>query len=238
MPQSKRRSRTQLRSIRISRQFTKAAPGSVLIEMGNTKVLCTASWEPGVPAWRKDSGMGWVTAEYSMLPGSTAPRKSRPRSGHTDSRGLEIQRLIGRTLRAVVDYEKLRENTIVLDCDVIQADGGTRTAAINGSFIALSDAVRYGLKKKFITQNPITQRVAAVSVGLIKGNTVLDLDYNLDSIADVDMNIAMTESGRFVEVQGSAEKTPFSGEQLEQLLNLARRGIKQIFKVYDKALRR
>jgi len=204
------------------------------MEMGNTKVLCTASWESGVPAWRKDSGLGWVTAEYSMLPGSTSPRKTRPRNGYTDSRGLEIQRLIGRVLRAVVNFEILGANTIVLDCDVVQADGGTRTAAINGSFVALTDAVRYALKQKCITENPITQRVAAVSVGLVEGKPVLDLDYERDSVAEVDMNVAMTEAGQFVEIQGCAERIPFSLEQLDTLLILARKGIKQIFKVYDK----
>ncbi len=237
MPPAKKRSRTQLRPLRIRRHFTKAAPGSVLIEMGHTQVLCTASWESGVPAWRKDSGLGWVTAEYSMLPASTAPRKSRPRNGHTDSRGLEIQRLIGRTLRAAVDFAALGENSIFLDCDVIQADGGTRTAAINGSFIALTDAVHYALKNKLITKNPVIRRIAAVSVGIVKGKAVLDLDYDMDSSADVDMNVAMTEAGQLVEVQGSAEKEPFTREQLDQLLIFARRGIKQIFRVYDKVLK-
>ena len=214
------------------------AQGSVLIEMGQTRLLCTASLEPRLPKWREDSGLGWVTAEYNMLPGSTSPRKPRPKNGQSDSRGIEIQRLVGRTLRAVVDFEKLGANTICLDCEVLQADGGTRTAAINGSFIALADAIRYGMKNGSIIENPLTGSVAAVSVGLVDSKAVLDLDYELDSNADVDLNVAMTDQGRFVELQGTGEQTTFSQAQLDKMLVLAKRGIKKILDVQQKALQR
>jgi len=228
---------SQLRPIKITRGFTDTAAGSVLIEMGRTRVLCTASFEDWVPKWRQDSGLGWVTAEYSMLPGSTNPRKPRPRSGHTDGRGTEIQRIVGRVLRSVVDFEKLGPNTINLDCDVLQADGGTRTAAINGSYVALVDAVRYGMKQDLVKENPITAAVAAVSTGLIKGKAVLDLDYQWDSQAQVDMNVAMTEKGEYVEIQGTGEQGTFSGEQLEKLLKLAQKGIKEILVIQKKSLK-
>lgn len=233
-----KRSRTQLRPIRIQRHFTQNAAGSVLIEMGNTKVLCTASWDSSLPPWRKESGLGWVTAEYSMLPGSTMPRKGRPKTGHTDSRGLEIQRLIGRALRSVVDFSKLGPNTIAIDCDVLQADGGTRTAAINGGFIALVDAVHYGLKMGFISENPLVGSVAAISVGIHAGKPVLDLDYDLDSTADVDMNVVMMDNGRFVELQGTAEKEPFGDDQLKKMLGLARRGIRDVLGIMEKNLKK
>lgn len=233
----KRRS-SQLRPIRITRRFTETTAGSVLIEMGQTRVLCTASLENSLPHWRKESGLGWVTAEYNMLPGSTSPRKPRPKAGKTDSRATEIQRLIGRVLRSVVDFKKLGPNAIYLDCDVLQADGGTRTAAINGAYLALVDAVKLGIKDKRIAENPITGFVGAVSVGLINHQVILDLDYELDSRADVDLNVAMTDAGDFVELQGTGEQTTFSHEQLNKMLSLAQRGIKKIITLQKKALPR
>jgi len=228
----------ELRPIRIQRGFTRTAGGSVLIEMGDTKVLCTASFAPAeVPSWRKDSGLGWVTADYSMLPASTSPRKPRSKIGHTDSRGMEIQRLIGRVLRSVVDFQKLGENSIYVDCDVLQADGGTRTAAINGGYIALADAVCWAMRQGFIRENPIRQAVAAVSVGIIDGRIRLDLDYELDSRAEVDLNVAMTAAGRFVELQGTGEKNTFSQDDLDSMLKAARKGIRQIFKLQKEVLR-
>ncbi|MCP4712104.1 MAG: ribonuclease PH [Planctomycetes bacterium] len=227
----------QLRPIKIKRGFTDIAAGSVLIEMGRTRVLCTASFEAWVPKWREDSGLGWVTAEYSMLPSSTSPRKRRSRNGHTDGRGTEIQRVVGRVLRSVIDFEKLGPNTINLDCDVLQADGGTRTAAINGSYVALVDAVRFGIKQDFIKENPITTAVAAVSTGIIKGKAVLDLDYEWDSQAEVDMNVAMTDKGEYVEIQGTGEQNTFTAEQLEKLLKLATKGIKEILALQKKSLK-
>jgi len=232
-----KRPRTKLRAIRITRKFTEA-PGSVLFEMGQTRILCTASFEPSVPPWRTGSGKGWVTAEYNMLPSSTIPRKPRPRSGHTDSRGVEIQRLIGRVLRSVVDFKNLGENTICIDCDVLQADGGTRTAAINGGFIALTDAITYGLKQKHIPKNPLTGSVGAISVGRVHNKTILDLDYELDSQADVDLNVAMTHLGEFVELQGTGEQSTFSREHLDSMLRLAHQGIRKIITVQKKSLQR
>ena len=237
MKKVKRRS-NQLRPIKITRRFTDNPAGSVLMEMGSTRVLCTASLVNEVPRWREASGLGWVTAEYSMLPGSTPRRKSRSRSGHTDSRGTEIQRIIGRVLRGVIDFEKLGSNTVHLDCDVLQADGGTRTAAINGSYVALIDAVNCGLSEGTILEYPVKAAVAAVSVGMIKGKTHLDLDYELDSNADVDLNVAMTDRGEFLELQGTGEGTTFTTEQLTKMLLLARRGIKQILASQAKALGR
>ena len=223
-----RRRANQLRPLHIERRFTECAAGSVLIEMGATKVLCTASFANELPKWRQESGLGWVTAEYSMLPGSTSPRKPRGRLGHTDGRGTEIQRLIGRALRTAVDFEKLGANTIYLDCDVLQADGGTRAAAINGGYVALLDAVRYALRQGFIQENPITAAVGAVSVGIVDGKVRLDLDYQLDSRAQVDMNVVMTDQGHFVEVQGTGEHATFTAEELQKMLKTAERGIKQI----------
>ncbi len=227
---------TQLRPITIQRHFTETAAGSVLFAMGNTRVLCTASFVEGVPRWREGSGLGWLTAEYSMLPASTTPRKSRPRNGHTDGRGQEIQRLIGRALRSVVDFEKLGENTIYIDCDVLQADGGTRTTAINGGYIALVDAVRYGIREGFVSENPVRNAIAAVSVGVVNDKVVLDLDYELDSNAQVDMNVVMTGDGQFVELQGSAEKATFNDEQLTKMITYARRGIKNILSLQKQQL--
>ncbi len=226
-----------MRPIRIQRRFTDA-PGSVLIEMGRTRVLCTASLENGVPPWRKDSGLGWVTAEYTMLPGATTPRKPRARLNHTDSRGVEIQRLIGRTLRNVVDFARLGENVITVDCDVLQADGGTRCAAINGGYLALVDAIQTGLKNKQIPQDPLLGAVAAISVGIVDGKATLDLDYDLDSRAMVDMNVAMTDGGKFVEIQGTGEQAPFDQEALTEMLDLAKKGIRQVLTLQAQALGR
>lgn len=224
----------QLRPIRVQRGFTKTALSSVLMEAGNTMVLCTASVEKSIPPWRKSKDplqpvLGWVTAEYNMLPGSTSPRKARDRS-KVDGRTTEIQRLIGRSLRAVVDFAALGEHTITIDCDVLQADGGTRTASVTGGFIALADAV-----KQIVTARPesfsrpvLTDTVAAVSVGVVEGCPVLDLDYQEDSRAEVDMNVIMTGSGRFIEVQGTAEGAPFDQEMLNRMLDLARHGIAQL----------
>jgi ribonuclease PH len=233
---SKRRV-NELRPIRITRKFIETASGSALMEMGRTRVLCTASFVPEIPRWRQESGLGWVTAEYNMLPASTNPRRSRSRFGHTDGRGTEIQRLIGRVLRTTIDFEKLGPNTIYLDCDVLQADGGTRTAAINGSFVALVDAIRYGLKEGWIQENPLTGAVAAVSVGIVKGKPVLDLDYELDCQAEVDMNIAMSDKDEFVEIQGCGEQGTFSQEQLDKMLRLAKRSIKKIIELQKKTLK-
>ncbi len=222
------RSNDQLRSVRIQRGFTKTAISSVLFEAGNTMVLCTASLERSLPPWRKSKIegapiLGWVTAEYNMLPGSTTPRKQRDRS-KVDGRTTEIQRLIGRSLRAVVDFAALGENTITIDCDVLQADGGTRTASITGGYIALAEAVKH-----ISSDRPILlDSVAAISVGVVNGTPVLDLDYHEDSTAEVDMNVVMTGSGKFIEVQGTAEGAPFDQSTLNQMLDLARSGVLQL----------
>jgi ribonuclease PH len=219
----------QLRAIRITRHYTKHAEGSVLIECGDTKVICTASVEEKVPPHKKGSGEGWVTAEYGMLPRSTGERMSREAAkGKQSGRTQEIQRLIGRSLRAVVDLGKLGERTITLDCDVIQADGGTRTASITGSFVALQDAVSCLMQKGLVKENPLKDAVAAISVGIYQGTPVLDLDYPEDSDCDTDMNVVMLGSGHFVEVQGTAEGHPFSREEMDTLLELAKHGITQL----------
>jgi ribonuclease PH len=226
-----------IRPIQFVRSFTRYAEGSVLVSMGNTKVLCNASISEDVPSFLKGKGKGWVTAEYSMLPRSTQDRSPRESAkGKIGGRTHEIQRLIGRSLRAVVDLEKLGERQIVIDCDVLQADGGTRTASINGAYLALTDAVLKLQKKGILDQSPIKEAVAAVSVGLVKGKPVLDLCYEEDSSADVDFNVVMTGSNRFVEVQGTAEKEPFSHQQLSILLALAQKGIGEVFKAQKKAM--
>jgi ribonuclease PH len=227
----------QLRAIRITRHYTKHAEGSVLIECGDTKVLCTASVEERVPQHKKGSGEGWVTAEYGMLPRSTGERMQREAAkGKQSGRTQEIQRLIGRSLRAVVDLGKLGERTITLDCDVIQADGGTRTASITGSFVALHDAVSGLMQKGLVTENPLKEAVAAISVGIYQGTPVLDLDYLEDSACDTDMNVVMLGSGHFVEVQGTAEGHPFSREEMDTLLELAKHGIGQLVEMQLKVL--
>ncbi len=219
----------KLRRVRVIRGYMKHAEGSVLIEMGDTRVICTASVEDKVPPFLKGTGTGWVTAEYAMLPRSTQTRMIRDVvKGRINGRTQEIQRLIGRSLRAVVDLEKLGERTIWIDCDVVQADGGTRTAAITGSFIALYDAVQYLIKTGTIKENPIKDYLAAVSVGIYKGVPVLDLNFEEDSNAEVDMNVVMTGSGKFVEIQGTAERMPFDKETLDKLLALASKGIREL----------
>jgi len=227
----------QLRAIRITRHYTKHAEGSVLIECGDTKVICTASVEERVPPHKKGSGEGWVTAEYGMLPRSTGERMSREAAkGKQSGRTQEIQRLIGRSLRAVVDLGKLGERTITLDCDVIQADGGTRTASITGSFVALQDAVNSLMQKGLVKENPLKDAVAAISVGIYQGTPVLDLDYLEDSDCDTDMNVVMLGGGHFVEVQGTAEGHPFSREEMDTLLELAKNGIAQLVEMQRAAL--
>jgi ribonuclease PH len=219
----------ELRSIRITRRFTRHAEGSVLIQCGDTHVLCTASVEENVPPFLRNTGKGWVTAEYGMLPRSTHTRTKREAaSGKQGGRTLEIQRLIGRALRAVVDLKALGERTITLDCDVLQADGGTRTAAITGSYVALADAVNALQKRGVLRDSPIHGQIAAVSVGIWSGIPVLDLDYAEDSDAETDMNIVMNNGGGFVEVQGTAEGHAFRRNELDELLNLGANGIKQL----------
>ncbi len=224
-----KRASNELRPIRITRQFTKHAEGSVLIEFGETKVICTASVANGVPPFLKDSGRGWVTAEYGMLPRSTHERMQREAAkGKQVGRTQEIQRLIARSLRAAVDLQALGDHTIVVDCDVIQADGGTRTAAITGGCIALHEAIIHLTQRKNLTTSPFKQFVASVSVGIYQGEPVLDLDYAEDSAAETDMNVVMTEHGGFIELQGTAEKNTFQQHELDQLLALAKEGIQQL----------
>jgi ribonuclease PH len=227
----------QLREIRITRSYTCHAEGSVLIEMGNTKVICTASVDNSVPPFLRGKGQGWVTAEYGMLPRSTGSRMSREAArGKQSGRTQEIQRLIGRSLRAAVDMNKLGENTVQIDCDVIQADGGTRTASITGAYIALADAIATMLKAGAIKENPIVQQIAAISVGVFEGTPVLDLDYPEDSKAETDMNVVMGSNGGFIEVQGTAEAAPFARAQLNAMLDLAEKGIGELFEEQSKAL--
>ena len=226
----------ELRKIEIVRNFTKYAAGSVLIKWGNTWVLCTASVSDKVPPFLKDTGRGWVTAEYSMLPSCTPERKDRDiKKLKLDARSTEIQRLVGRSLRAAVDMELLGERQITIDCDVLQADGGTRCASITGGMVALRDAVDKLLREKVIAKNPIKHQVAAVSVGVCDGKPTLDLDYVHDSAAEVDLNVVMTDDGRFVELQGTAEHEPFTEEALDALRALAKRGLKKIFALQKRA---
>ena len=227
----------QLRPMKIIRGYTKHAPGSVLISAGDTRVLCTAMVEEGVPPFLAGSGTGWVTAEYGMLPSSTHTRRVRDiKRGKPDGRGQEIQRLIGRSLRAVVRRDRLGERTIYLDCDVLQADGGTRTLAITGAYVALADAVRAMRRGGLIARQPIITPVAAVSVGIVDGRPMLDLCYKEDAAADVDMNIVMTGKGGFVEVQGTAERAPFDRAGLDCLTDLAAGGIRKLIKLQKQAL--
>src|SRR6185369_6264051 len=219
----------QMRPVKVQTDYLLTAEGSALIEVGNTRVLCAASVEETVPPFLRGSGKGWVTAEYSMLPRATATRTAREISkGRASGRTMEIQRLIGRSLRSVIDMDMLGERSIILDCDVLQADGGTRTAAITGAYIALSAAVRQLVKFGALKKSPIRDFVAATSVGLIRGTPMLDLCYEEDSQADVDMNVVMTGSGKFVELQATAEKTAFDDAQMSEMLALARRGIEQL----------
>ena len=226
---SGQRAANQLRPVRITRGYTIHAEGSVLIEFGNTKVLCTASVEDKVPPHKKGSGEGWVTAEYGMLPRATHTRSSREAAkGKQTGRTQEIQRLIGRSMRAVFDLKKLGERTIHLDCDVLQADGGTRTAAITGAFVAAQDAVNTLLASGKLTESPITGQVAAVSVGIVQGTPLLDLEYTEDSTCDTDMNVVMTGVGHFIEIQGTAEGAAFSRAEMDALLALAEKGITEL----------
>ena len=226
------RASTQLRSVRITRNYTKHAEGSVLVEFGDTKGLCTASVESGVPRFLKGQGQGWLTAEYGMLPRATGERNQREASrGKQGGRTLEIQRLIGRSLRAALDMSKLGENTIYIDCDVIQADGGTRTASITGAMVALVDALKVLKKRGALKGEPLKQMIAAVSVGIYQGEPVLDLDYLEDSAAETDLNVVMTDSGGFIEVQGTAEGAPFQPEELNAMLALAQQGMRELFEL-------
>ena len=231
------RAADQLRAIRITRNYTRHAEGSVLVECGDTKVICTASIEEKVPFFLKGKGQGWLTAEYGMLPRSTGSRMDREAAkGKQSGRTQEIQRLIGRSLRAVTDLGKLGERTIQIDCDVIQADGGTRTASITGAYVALHDAVSFLLKKQTLSASPLLDAVAAISVGVYQGVAVLDLDYAEDSACDTDMNVVMTGSGGFVEIQGTAEGNPFSREEMNRMLDLADSGIRQLIAAQKAAL--
>ena len=231
------RSANQLRDIKITRNFTCHAEGSVLVEFGNTKVLCNASVESGVPRFLKGEGQGWVTAEYGMLPRSTGSRMGREAArGKQGGRTVEIQRLIGRSLRAAVDLKALGENQIIIDCDVIQADGGTRTASITGACVALVDALRYMQREKMITGDPLKRMIASVSVGVYKGVPVLDLDYPEDSDADTDMNVVMGEDGGIIEIQGTAEQEPFSEEDFANMFALAKAGIAELNALQKQAL--
>jgi ribonuclease PH len=237
MMRPSRRQPDELRAIAIERRYTRHAEGSVLIAFGDTRVICTASVEEGVPGFLKGRGRGWVTAEYGMLPRSTHTRTDREAArGKQSGRTQEIQRLIGRSLRAVIDLEALGERTVKLDCDVIQADGGTRTASVTGAFVALHDAVGTLLERGVLAASPIRDFVAAVSVGLYEGAPILDLDYAEDSGCDTDMNVVMTGSGGFVEVQGTAEGHPFSAAQMQALIALAQRGIAQLIAKQKAAL--
>ncbi len=231
------RAADQLRPVRITRHYTRHAEGAVLIEFGDTQVLCTASVEEKVPPHKKGSGEGWVTAEYGMLPRATHTRSSREAAkGKQTWRTQEFQRLIGRSLRAVFDLQQLGERTITLDCDVLQADGGTRTAAITGAFVAAQDAVSRLLAEGKLAQSPILGPVAAISVGLVQGQALLDLEYVEDSACDTDMNVVMTGAGHFVEVQGTAEGVAFTREQMNQLLALAEKGIGELVQLQRDAL--
>ncbi len=227
----------EMRQIRLTRDFTIHAEGSALVEFGETKVICTASVAQGVPRFLRDSNKGWVTAEYGMLPRATHERTQREATrGNQSGRTFEIQRLIGRSLRAIINTEAIKDYTITIDCDVIQADGGTRTAAITGACVALIDAVRYMQQKRMITKDPIRGLVSAVSVGIYNNTPILDLDYKEDSNAEVDMNIVMTDQGEFIEVQGTGEQRAFSQQELNQLLELGKHGIEHLFKLQKEAL--
>ncbi len=227
----------ELRPITITRNYTKHAEGSVLIECGDTKVLCTASVGERVPPWLKGQGRGWVTAEYGMLPRSTTERMRREAaSGKQGGRTMEIQRLIGRSLRAAIDLEALGERVITLDCDVIQADGGTRTSSISGAWVALSDAIQGLLDAGTLEKSPLLSPVASISVGIYQGVPILDLDYAEDSSADTDMNIVMNAGGHFIEIQGTAEAAPFSDEEMSAMLKLAHKGIREINEIQQRAI--
>lgn len=229
MMRPSQRASHELRQINFTRHFTKHAEGAVLVEFGHTKVICTASVTPGVPSFLKDSGQGWITAEYGMLPRSTHTRMQREAAkGKQAGRTQEIQRLIARSLRAAVDLKAIGENTIVVDCDVIQADGGTRTASITGGCIALYDAIQHLKTIAALPQDPFVQFVASVSVGIYQGTPIIDLDYDEDSNAETDMNVVMTDQGKFIEIQGTAEKETFEETELSSMLTLAKSGIREL----------
>ena len=232
------RAADQMRDVKITRNYTMHAEGSVLIEFGHTRVICTASVEKSVPGWLRGKGAGWVTAEYGMLPRSTGNRMGRESTrGKQGGRTMEIQRLIGRSLRAAVNLEALGENCISIDCDVIQADGGTRTASITGAYVALADAVQFMLDKKMIKKSPLYGKVASVSVGIYNGTPVLDLDYAEDSNAETDMNVVMNDAEAFIEVQGTAEGHAFRQDELNAMLELAKKGIHELMLAQDEALK-
>ena len=227
----------QLREIKLTREYTCHAEGSVLVEFGKTKVICTVSIEDQVPRFLKGKGQGWLTAEYGMLPRSTGSRMRREATQSSQGgRTIEIQRLIGRSLRSVVDLKKLGERTLTVDCDVIQADGGTRTASITGAYVALVDAVRSLQYEKILNEDPVNNAIASVSVGIYEGTPVLDLDYAEDSNAETDMNVVMNGEGHFIEVQGTAEGHAFSADELNEMLSLAQKGITELFEIQNKAL--
>ena len=227
----------ELRTVSITRDFTCHAEGSVLIEYGKTKVICNASIEAGVPSFLRGKDTGWITAEYGMLPRSTGSRMQREAAQRKQGgRTMEIQRLIGRSLRSIIDMDLLGENTVVVDCDVIQADGGTRTASITGGCLALNDAINKALTDGLITKNPIKEMIASVSVGIHDGNALLDLNYSEDSTAETDMNVVMDDKNNFIEIQGTSEKRPFTYQELESMLVLAKKGIIELFKYQKEAL--
>lgn len=231
------RKSNQLRDIRMTREFTRHAEGSVLVEFGHTKVICTASVETSVPRFLKGQGKGWVTAEYGMLPRSTGSRMGREAArGKQGGRTVEIQRLIGRSLRAAIDLEALGENQIIVDCDVIQADGGTRTASITGACVALVDALRFMQREKIIETDPLKRMIASVSVGIYQGEAVLDLDYPEDSNAETDMNVVMADDGGLIEIQGTAEQEPFTESEFASMFTLAKEGIQQLNVLQNKVL--
>ncbi|MGQ9807443.1 MAG: ribonuclease PH [Armatimonadota bacterium] len=237
MPRVDGRAADELRPCRITRNYIKHAEGSCLIEMGDTRVVCTATVEERIPLWRKGQGAGWVTAEYGMIPRSCKERNQREASrGGPGGRTFEIQRLVGRALRSVVDLEAMGERTIWLDCDVIQADGGTRTASVTGAFVALWDAFGWMVENRMLERRPITQYLAAVSVGIVSGTELLDLCYEEDCLAQVDLNLVMTADGKIVEVQGTAEAAPFGKDRLFKMLDLGERGIRQLMAIQKKAL--
>jgi ribonuclease PH len=231
------RTTSQIRPVTITRNYTSHAEGSVLIEIGETKVLCTATVETGVPRFMKGQGKGWVTAEYGMLPRSTHTRNQREAArGKQSGRTMEIQRLIARSLRAAVDLQALGENTVTIDCDVIQADGGTRTASITGACVALVDAINYMRKEDIIKTNPLKHMIAAISVGVYQGTPIADLEYVEDSEAETDMNVIMTEDGRLIEVQGTAEEEPFTFDEMQEMMALAKNAIGELIDEQKKAL--
>jgi ribonuclease PH len=237
MPRPSARQANQLRPVKFTRHYTKHAEGSVLVEFGETKVICTASVDNSVPRFMRGEGRGWITAEYGMLPRSTGTRMDREAArGKQGGRTVEIQRLIGRALRAAVDLTALGENSILIDCDVIQADGGTRTASITGACVALTDAINVMQQRGLITTNPLRRMIASVSVGLYQGEAVLDLDYIEDSSAGTDMNVVMANDGGIIEIQGTAEGEPFTQSQFDAMLSLARHGIEELHQLQRQAL--